>query len=732
MSNPLSEISDRIQTAFQADRRIMTFSDYVELFLERPYRMARSAIQYLRDMMDHFGQEEVRSVGRRLPRFRVFDCAFRDGRGRVQGHEAVQGEIYRHVRAAASRGLADRMLLLHGPNGSAKTSLVEALMYGLEAYSHTDEGALYRFNWVFPRTPEGAGLGFGRSGRAESAEYATLPADQIAARISSEMKTHPLLLVPIEHRAELLERALARREEDRGRNFRYLVEGELDPKSKAIYEALLTAHQGDWSAVLRHAQIERFYISKRFRQGAVTIEPQGNVDAEVRLVSADMSVSNLPAYLHNLQLFELGGDLIDANAGILDYSDFLKRPVEMSKYLLTTTERGTISLPHNLAHLNVVMMGTTNEAQLDAFKQIPDFSSFKGRIELVEVPYLLEISKEVRIYSEGAAFSADVHIAPHALLTAARFAVLTRLLRPDPNHFEEPTRSVVRKLTPYDKARLYDGAGAPETFGENDRRTLLSSIDDLRDEFREDGLYEGRFGASAREIRTVLAAAAQGSGTRCLTPMAVLEELRELMRDRSLYEFLQFEPQHGYHDCEKFLETLRGLLVETVVEELQSSMELIQEEEYDRRFVRYFDHVLAYNKGELVRNPRTGEAEPPDAKVMENVERLLVIQEPVSVFRQNLVGKIGAHALDHPGDSVNYRRLFPDILRALKEEFRAERREQILAIQGNLLKVDTDEFRALDEPSRVLALRTRDNMCERFGYCSRCLKDVVSFVTRHL
>ena len=40
--------------------------------------------------------------------------------------------------------------MLHGPNGSTKTSSVEALA---NAMSHTvdDAGMVFHFNWVFPR-----------------------------------------------------------------------------------------------------------------------------------------------------------------------------------------------------------------------------------------------------------------------------------------------------------------------------------------------------------------------------------------------------------------------------------------------------------------------------------------------------------------------------------------------------------------------------------------------------
>jgi serine protein kinase len=734
-ASPMEHIGHDVRATFEAQQRILPFDRYLDLFREAPYRMARSAIQYLRDAIDHFGNREVGSVGGPRRRYQIFDCAFRDGRGRVHGQEAIQESLVRVIRASAGLGIADRMILLHGPNGSAKTSLVEALMFGLEAYSTRPEGALYRFNWIFPKqAAAGAGLGFGGGGEDELPDsFAELPPESVVARLGCELKDHPLFLVPPRLRKPLLEDALESSPEDRDQSFRYLLEGDLSPKSKQIYEALLASYLGDWRAVMRHVQVERFYVSKRFRAAAVSIEPQGNVDAEVRAITADLSAGNLPPALHNVQLLELSGDLVDANGGVIEYSDFLKRPLEMSKYLLTTTERGTISLPSTLAYLNVVIFGTTNDVQLDGFKQTPEFPSFKARTELVTVPFILEISKEARIYEDHVRVTGrKEHIAPHAIETAARFAVLTRLLKPDPSHFEEPLRAIVDSLEPYEKARLYDGGQAPERLGAADRKTLRAAIPDLSDEYREGGLYEGRFGASPRLMRGILLDAADAPGSRCLTPMAVLDELRELLRDRSLHEFLQIEAREGFHDAERFVHEVESVLVEDVLTELQDAMELIREEEYDRRFERYFQHVLAFNKGEMVRNPSTGNLEKPDESVMASVEKLLTILESVEEFRQNLVAKIGAYAVDHPGEGVSFRGLFPDVLRALKDEFRQQRREQIRTIQGHLLLHDTDGFAGVPEEERDLVESTIRNMIERHGYCESCLKDVVSFVLKRV
>src|SRR5262249_43398810 len=124
----------------------------------------------------------------------------------------------------------------------------------------------------------------------------------------------------------------------------YIRLGELGKKSRTIYDALLAAYDGDYLQVLNHVQVERFYPSRRYSTAAVTIEPQMSADAEIHQLTADRSLAALPKALVNVNLFNLSGPLVDANRGLLEYADLLKRPVEAFKYLLGTVETATVSI----------------------------------------------------------------------------------------------------------------------------------------------------------------------------------------------------------------------------------------------------------------------------------------------------------------------------------------------------------------------------------------------------
>src|SRR6185312_3255246 len=144
-------------------------------------------------------------------RFKLFDLVGADAReGRVAGHEDVQNAIYRIIGSFVRAGRINKLILLHGPNGSAKSSLIGAVMRAMEQYSREPQGALYRVNWVFPSSKLVKGsIGFGGKGAEGSSDvgtFAHLEGDAIDARLVCEMKDHPLFLIPRGERKKLLER----------------------------------------------------------------------------------------------------------------------------------------------------------------------------------------------------------------------------------------------------------------------------------------------------------------------------------------------------------------------------------------------------------------------------------------------------------------------------------------------------------------------------------------------
>ncbi|MGQ0506722.1 MAG: PrkA family serine protein kinase [Myxococcaceae bacterium] len=736
----LQTVGSEVNADFVKNRSILSFEEYLSLFLQDPRRQARNAAQYLRDMMDFYGSEQVPHPTGKIRRFRLFDRTEGERDGRVAGQEEVQNAIYRLLGNFTRSGRINKLILLHGPNGSAKSTLVEAIKRAMEDYSHAPQGALYKINWVFPTEKLVKGsIGFGDkvANPGDLSTFAHLDIENIDVRLSCEMRDHPLFLIPREERKKLLDGIFKEKPQDVKDEelyvlSDYLLQGELCHKCRRIYAALLTVNGGDFLKVLRHVQVERFYISRRYQVGTVTVEPQMSVDAAYHQVTADRSQANLPAALHNLVLYEPHGALVSANRGLIEYSDLLKRPLEAFKYLLGASETGEVPLEPFILQLDEILIASSNEKHLAAFKELPDFASFKGRIELVRVPYLRRYKVEQQIYdAQITATTVGKHVAPHTTEVAALWAVLTRLKKPIADRYKGESRELVDRLSPLEKLRLYEEGNAPDRLSQQQAKELRKQLPDVYQESDAYPNYEGRSGGSAREIKTALFNAAQNPDYRCLNPLAVFEELEALCKDKSVYEFLQQEVVDEYHDHEEFVRVAEREYLDKVDAEVRDSMGLISEDQYRELFERYVQHVSHWTKGEKMRNRLTGEMERPDESRMAEMEGIVMPKgEDSGEFRRGVIAQIGAHKLDNPEGEMDYSHIFPDLFRRLRAHFFEERKRVLKRNTENILKYLSDDRSGLSSREQTQVDQTLKTMVTRYSYCEFCAKDAILFLVR--
>ncbi|GAC1353718.1 MAG: serine protein kinase [Polyangiales bacterium] len=732
----LGSIADDVRAQFQVGKRVLSFQQYLQLYLQDPARYGRDASRYLRDAFEHFGTETIERPWGKTARWKLFDLEFAEPatrRERLVGQEEVQQEIYRILSNFGREGRPNKLMLLHGPNGSSKSTIALCVMRGLEHYSALDEGALYRFHWVFPSAKTiKSKIGFGGApGEAlsDDASFAHLDDDLIDARLNNEIRDHPLFLLPLDARRALIERALA----DKGLTEPppdWLLRGRLSHKSQQIFEALLNSHRGDLAQVLRYVSVERYFVSRRYRTGAVTIGPQMSVDAGERQITADRSLAALPASLQSITMFEAFGELIDAAGGMLEYSDLLKRPLESYKYLQLSIETGEVALQHQNVQLNVVLMASANEVHLNALREHPEWASFRGRLELVRTGYLRSYVEEKQIYDAQIAPQIRRHVAPHATFVAALFAVLTRMRKPNADRFQKGLGPVAASLTATEKADVYATGVLPERLDPESDKILRAGIEEVYDESKPYPIYEGRVGASPRELKTVLLDAAQSPSFQCLSPIAVLDELEELTTRTTEYDWLQQDTlPGGYHDARAFREHCKARLLDLWEEEMRVASGLVEEKSYLDLFDRYVRNVSVFVKGEKIRNTHTGVHEDPDPSLMQHVEQLLQMKGDSTEFRRMIISGIAAWSIDHPGQKIDNARVFPQHIRKLKETAFLERKKAIVDVCKWVVTLVSEDGTGL-QPKEKREAAAAIGRLETIGYCRHCARDAASGLLR--
>src|SRR5204862_3974625 len=87
----------------------------------------------------------------KLIRYNFFKDEQHGGKDAIFGLDIPLMRLVNVFKSAAQRyGTERRVILLHGPVGSSKSTIARLLKKGLEEYSRTPEGALYTYEWVLP------------------------------------------------------------------------------------------------------------------------------------------------------------------------------------------------------------------------------------------------------------------------------------------------------------------------------------------------------------------------------------------------------------------------------------------------------------------------------------------------------------------------------------------------------------------------------------------------------
>src|SRR5712664_2791904 len=155
-----------------------SLDEYLDIVCQTP-EVTRTAYQRLYDMILSHGTEDVYENKEKIKRYKFFtEFAAKHGDAIYGLDRPLMHLVNAFKSAAKGYGTERRVLLLHGPVGSSKSTIARLLKKGLEQYSRADEGMLFAY-----------------SGKGDNGAWQKCP-----------MHEEPLHLVPLELRPSLVQR----------------------------------------------------------------------------------------------------------------------------------------------------------------------------------------------------------------------------------------------------------------------------------------------------------------------------------------------------------------------------------------------------------------------------------------------------------------------------------------------------------------------------------------------
>ncbi|MCS6859855.1 MAG: hypothetical protein NZT92_06000 [Abditibacteriales bacterium] len=569
-----------------------TFTDYLDIVTRNP-KVARTAFQRLYDMIVSYGTETYTEHRERITHYKFFDDPIGNGEDAIYGLDKPLMNLVQVFKSAAQRyGTERRVLLLHGPVGSSKSTIVRLLKKGLEEYSKTEEGALYSFSWI----------------------------QEDGSLMPCPMNEEPLHLVPKELRPKLL----ARLNEGRPPGEQVYIEGDLCPACRFMFRDFLRKSNGDWLKVLDNVRVRRVILSEQDRTGIGTFQPKDEKNQDSTELTGDINYRKIAEYGSDSdpRAFNFDGEFNVANRGLIEFIEVLKLDVAFLYDLLGASQEHKIK-PKKFPQTDIdeVIVGHTNEPEYRKLQSNELMEAFRDRTVKIDIPYVTKWSDEIKIYRRD--YNKEKirgkHIAPHTIEMAAMWAVLTRL--------EEPKKA---ELTLLQKLKLYDG------------KTLPGYTEDNIRELRAEAPREGMEGISPRYVQDKISnALVSDVSTTCVNPFMVLNELEQGLMHHSL--ITSDEQRKKYREL---LQVVKGEYEDIVKSEVQRAISA-DEEALQRLAANYIDNVKAYTQREKVKNRFTGQDEEPDERLMRSIEEKIDIPESrKDDFRREIMNYIGALALD--------------------------------------------------------------------------------------
>jgi serine protein kinase len=386
----ISERLEDLRREHEALRWEGSFRDYFELVAQNP-RIAQLSHARINDMVHAAGVERLNEgTQHEVLSYNFFS-------NELFGIEEPIARIVEYFKSAAQRlEVRKRILLLMGPVGGGKSTIVNMLKRGLEDWTRNEGGAVYAIK-------------------------------------DCPMHEEPLHLIPHQLRAEV------------EKLYGIYIEGDLCPQCRYALDKTYGGRHED-------VKVHRVAFSEKERVGIGTFSPSDPKSQDITELtgSIDLSTIGEVGVESDPRAYRFDGELNIANRGLMEFVEMLKVDEKFLYSLLTLSQEQSIKTGRfAMIYADEVILSHSNENEYIAFAGNRKSEALQDRIILVKVPYNLRVSQEERIYDKLLHQSEalrNVHLAPNTLKVAAMFAVMTRL--------EEPKRQNVDIVK---KMKLYDG-----------------------------------------------------------------------------------------------------------------------------------------------------------------------------------------------------------------------------------------------------------------------------------
>jgi len=614
-----------------------TFLEYLKLVEENP-EITDHAHKRLYDAIVDHGQSVMEDSDPRKHKLFEGDNVktYEYFQSEFFGMESVIAKLMRFMRSAALKGEESRqVLLLMGPVGAGKSALTEHIKKALDGqpYYHLE---------------------------------------------GDPQRGEPLQLLPRSLRDRFNEMLNVR------------IEGDLSPVARHL---LFEEYDGEYEKF----KVRETTFSQRARRGVASVPPMDANSQDVSVLIGSEDISKLDKYSEDdPRALSLNGAFNVGNRGIVELVEVFKNEIEFLHTIITATQEKRVPSPgkHDMIYFDGVILAHCNEAEWNRFQSEHTNEAILDRIVKIDVPYVLELEQEIKIYEKILSRSNfKAHIAPHTIRIASMFSVLSRLK-------ESQKCDLLTKL------KLYNGEEVVEK-----GRVKKIDIKDLRDEAPQEGMN----GISTRFIMKAVDNALSDSEKDFITPISILDSLVKQVKDQII------DKEFQGRCLELIRNVVRGEYLKLLEKEIAKAFITAYEPQAQSIFENYMDHAEAYTTKSRLKDRITKEEMTPDENFMRSIESTIGVSgSGKDGFRADVTAYMFSKM--RRGEKVDYTSYEP-----LKEAIET----YLITSVKDLARIVT-KSRARDEEQQQKYSEMVQTLIDEYGYTADSAEEVLTYASNNL
>ena len=720
------------------------FEAFLNLLTARPSQILRNIFQTFHDMIKSYVDESEDTLAGDVDNlvFTRYDCSrlfVEDSENPYFTDMLFANRLMKQMEYLRHGAQQNRIYIFYGPHGCGKSTFLNNLLKKFELYANTEEGLRYEIVWrlnmkkLQDKDPSLSVSSFEKliqyvEKKEEPDVKLTVPeTDYIEVPCISH--DNPFLAIPKDQRRMVLDE-LIKNDEFKWRLFtekeyEWVFNEEVCTVCASIYTSLLE-RLGNPSEVFKMLYARPYYFNRRLGTGISVFNP-GDRPLKQNVLSNEMLQNRINALFQDSNVIHyLYSRFAKINNGIYALMDIKSHNIERMVELHNIISEGLHKVEDIEERVDSLFFALMNPEDK---RNIREFPSFEDRIQYIDIPYVLDVKTEVKIYNNIFGRHIEGSFLPMVLENFARIIICTRIGKKslalaewikDPSAYKNFCDDQLLLL----KMELFSGT-IPRWLEEKDIKSLDSKM--LKKIIAESEIY-GKEGLSGRDAIKIF--------DQFYSKYAKEDRLINMPDLCTFFSKLDDQPKRVIPPG--FLESLLRMYDYSVLQQVKESLYYYNEDQIAKDIKNYISAVT--NEVDSIINCIfTREEIHVTEAFLESIENRLLSENMDKTRRQDIRNDVLkeyttrtlTHEIRIEEKDITETRLFESLYERYVHNLKKKVLEPFIENENfrNAIKdFDTDKFKAHDKRIKKDVKFLLDNLCKKFGYTTQGANEACIYV----